>query len=625
MDTKKNKKKQRTHFIVKKNEPILNIKKSAKTKSKSSNIFPSLKSLSPDYDPSNYEGFVFDVMLHAIWSRFIGWLSPASFTLSFSDWFLHLSISPAKQMALMKKAYENLLELSYSLECLISGKKNICKEQQGTDPRFQSSEWEQFPFNLWAQSFLLGQQWWDEATKSIRGVSHHHQQVIHFLTRQVLDMLSPSNFVMTNPEVLRVTIESLGLNFFRGFLNFKEDYYRIVNKLPPVGSEKFQVGKNLAITPGKVIFRNKLIELIQYSPATETVYKEPLLIIPAWIMKYYILDLSPYNSLVKYLVDQGHTVFMISWKNPTSSDRDLSMQDYLNLGIFEAMNVINTIIPHTLIHAVGYCIGGTLLMIAAATLASRSDTRLKSITLFAAQIDFKDAGELLLFIDQSEITYLEDIMWERGYLDGQQMAHAFSMLHSNDLIWSQMIHNYLLGKRKPMIDLIAWDNDTTRLPLLMQSEYLHQLFLNNDLAQGRYKVDKHKIALPDITDQPMFVISTVKDHVSPWKSVYKIHLFCDTEITFVLTSGGHNAGIVSEPGHLNRNFQMMTHKPEDKHLSAETWQELAPQFEGSWWPAWHQWLVLQSTSKKVLPPKMGNPKAGYPILDDAPGSYVLQK
>lgn len=264
-------------------------------------------------------------------------------------------------------------------------------------------------------------------------------------------------------------------------------------------------------------------------------------------------------------------------------------------------------------------------MIAAAAMANHSDNRLKSITLFAAQVDFKEAGELLLFIDQSEITYLEDIMWEKGYLDGPQMAHAFSMLHSNDLIWSQMIQNYLLGKRRPMIDLIAWDNDTTRLPIKMQSEYLHQLFLDNDLAQGRYKVGKQKIALLDITEQPIFVVSTLKDHVSPWKSVYKVHLYCGTEITFVLASGGHNAGIVSEPGHPRRNFQMMVHKPGEKHLSAENWQEAAPHLKGSWWPSWHQWLVQYSTKQKVIPPSIGNAEAGYPILEKAPGNYVLQK
>lgn len=288
-----------------------------------------------------------------------------------------------------------------------------------------------------------------------------------------------------------------------------------------------------------------------------------------------------------------------------------------------AIDVINNIIPDKKINAVGYCLGGTLLMIAAAAMAGRGDERLKSITLFAAQVDFRDPGEISLFIDQSQITYLEDIMWEKGYLDGSQMSWAFSMLRSNDLIWSRMIHDYLLGKRRPITDLMAWDYDTTRLPYRMHSEYLHDLFLKNNLVQGRYEVNKKRIALSDIK-APLFVVSTIKDHVSPWRSVYKIQLFTNTDFTFVLTSGGHNAGIVSEPGHRGRYYQMDTRKAGDKHIGSNAWLEKASHYKGSWWPAWDKWLVNLSDGQMARP-HMGNSKKDFGVICDAPGTYVLQK
>jgi polyhydroxyalkanoate synthase len=393
--------------------------------------------------------------------------------------------------------------------------------------------------------------------------------------------------------------------------------------LPPVGTENYKVGENVAITPGKVIFRNRLIELIQYSPVTETVYKEPILIIPAWIMKYYILDLSAKNSLVNYLVNLGHTVFIVSWKNPEQSDRDLGLDDYINLGVLCALDVINTILPKAKVHTVGYCIGGTLLMIAAAALAAKTEDQIKSITLFAAEVDFREAGELSLFIDESQITYLEDIMWEKGYLDGAQMAYAFSMLRSSELIWSRVIHDYLLGERKPLFDLMAWDYDTTRLPYRMQSEYLRKLFQNNMLVQGKFTVNGKRVALGDI-NVPIFAVSTVSDHVAPWRSVYRVHLFTRTDVTFVLTTGGHNAGIVNPPENSERSFQMMTMHQGEKHISSDTWVSHAPSFEGSWWPKWHEWIVEQS-SEKISPPSMGNPDAGINVLCEAPGTYVLVK
>jgi polyhydroxyalkanoate synthase len=340
-------------------------------------------------------------------------------------------------------------------------------------------------------------------------------------------------------------------------------------------------------------------------------------------MKYYILDLSPENSMIKYLVDKGHTVFMISWKNPRAEDRDLGIESYYYDGIMDSLRAISTIMPERRVHAVGYCLGGTLLAIAAAALARDGDERLKSVSLFAAQVDFTDAGELMLFIDESQVAYLEDIMWDQGYLDTKQMAGAFQMLRSNDLIWSAVVREYLLGERRPMTDLMAWNADATRLPYRMHRDYLRKLFLDNDLAEGRYEVDDRPVALRDIR-APLFCVGTVSDHVAPWESVYKIHLLTNTDLTFVLTSGGHNAGIVSEPGHPHRTYQLGTRKNHDAYGDPDTWRAATPTREGSWWPEWQSWLAEHS-SARVPPPPIGAPEHGFPVLADAPGTFVLQE
>jgi polyhydroxyalkanoate synthase len=338
-------------------------------------------------------------------------------------------------------------------------------------------------------------------------------------------------------------------------------------------------------------------------------------------MKYYILDLSPENSLVRYLVSRGHTVFMISWRNPDSDDRDLGMSDYRRLGIMAALDVISKIVPDAKVHAVGYCLGGTLMTIAAAAMARENSRRLATLTTFATQVDFTEAGELMLFIGESEVAYLENMMWDQGYLDGYQMAGAFQILRSNDLIWSRIVRNYLLGQRLPMSDLMAWNGDLTRMPYRMHSQYLRRLFLNNELANGHYEIDGKPIAINDIRI-PIFAVGTEKDHIAPWQSVYKIHLLADAEeVTFVLTSGGHNAGIVSEPGHPRRRFQLHTHKEGDPYIDPDTWRESTPSQSGSWWPAWQRWLSEHS-SAKTPPPAMGGPRGA--VLSDAPGAYVLQ-
>jgi polyhydroxyalkanoate synthase len=421
--------------------------------------------------------------------------------------------------------------------------------------------------------------------------------------------------------VLQKTQAEFGANLLRGFWNFVEDSERAANARKPAGMEEFKVGETLATTPGKVIFRNQLIELIQYEPATGRVRPEPLLIVPAWIMKYYILDLRPENSLVKYLTEQGFTVFMISWKNPTSEDRGLGFEDYRTLGVDAALKAIHTVVPEAKVHGVGYCLGGTLLATAAAALARAGDDTFKTLTFLAAQVDFEEPGELGLFIDESQVSFLEDMMWEQGYLDAQQMSGTFQLLRSNDLIWSHMVRDYLMGEREPAFDLSAWNVDSTRMPYRMHSDYLRQLFLNHDLAEGRYKVDDRPVALTDIR-APVFAVSTESDHVAPWRSVYKLCLLLDTDVTFLLTSGGHNAGIVSPPAKNTRPHRISTKRAHDVYVDPDTWMRRTTVEPGSWWPAWVSWLQEHSSASVPAVP-VGGRKGELAPLADAPGSYVL--
>jgi polyhydroxyalkanoate synthase subunit PhaC len=351
------------------------------------------------------------------------------------------------------------------------------------------------------------------------------------------------------------------------------------------------------------------------------VHPEPILILPAWIMKYYVLDLQPQDSLIKYLVDQGHTVFCVSWKNPSDAERDYGMDDYLRMGLFESLDAVSAIVPRRQVHAVGYCLGGTLLSIGAAAMARDNDDRLATLTLLAAQTDFSEPGEIALFIDDSEVTFLEDIMFDRGYLTQGQMAGAFQLLRSNDLVWSRVVHDYLMGERAPITDLMAWNADTTRMPYRMHSQYLHGLFLRNDLASARFRVGGRPVALSDI-QVPMFCLGTETDHVAPWRSVYKIHLLTGAEITFVLTTGGHNAGVVSPPGHPSRRYRVQVRPKDGKYLDPNVYLVRAASKAGSWWPEWQGWLARHSGRPGRLP-AMGAADKGIVPLGDAPGSHVM--
>jgi polyhydroxyalkanoate synthase subunit PhaC len=550
-------------------------------------------------------------------------ISPASLAEAYTDWFTHLATSPAKQQELWQKAHRKLGR--FLLLCLeaAQGQCTPCIEPLPQDHRFDAPQWKTLPFSLYAQGFLLAQQWWWNATTGVRGVTRHHEEVATFTARQILDIFSPSNFVLTNPEVLDATMKSGGLNLLQGSQNWWRDVLRQIGNRRPEGVEDYVVGKSIAVTPGRVVFQNKLIELLQYTPATASVYAEPVLIVPSWIMKYYILDLSPQNSLVKHLVDRGHTVFMISWRNPDSGDRDLVLDDYRKLGVVAALEAIAQAFPKTPIHAGGYCLGGTLLAIAAAHLARGNDRKIKTLTMLATELDFSEPGELSLFIDESQIAYLEDLMADRGYLDGKQMASAFALLNSKDLVWSKMVRDYLLGGRASMTDVMAWNSDVTRMPAKMHAEYLRRLYLENQLAAGDYEVEGAPVALTDIR-VPIFSVATERDHVSPWRSVYKVHLLTDAEVTFVLTSGGHNVGIVNpplpadNPASSQRSFRHAVHRANEKYVDPDAWASRTPSQPGSWWPVWQRWLAAHSGSKMKPPPHTGA------TLAAAPGSYVFE-
>ena len=571
-----------------------------------------------------------EMAFRAALGKATGGISPTAYTAAWAQWAVQLASSPGRQVELQQdflaRAADTLEFAARASAGAVSGEKLAPSAGLNgeADGRFAADAWQQYPFNVIARSFQQGAAWMKQLPAEIEGLPREQANLVDFTVRQWLDALSPTNYFATNPELQELTRAEGGQNLLRGAQNLMEDLGRLVQKRGPVGSEAFEPGKGVALTPGKVVFRNALIEVLQYTPTTAEVYAEPVLIVPAWIMKYYILDLSPKNSLVKYLVDAGHTVFAISWKNPDAGDRDFGMDDYLTLGLRAAVDTVSAIVPNRKIHATGYCIGGTLLSIGAAALAREGDTRLASATMFAAQTDFSEPGELALFINRGQLAQLEAQMYQEGVLDSRQMGGAFAMLRPRDLIWQPMLQSYVKGTREPMIDLMAWNADGTRMPYRMHTEYLYRLYMDNELATGRFPVNGAPVRLSDVR-LPMFVVGTETDHVAPWKSVYKVeNLVQSDDFTFLLTSGGHNAGIISGPVHPKRKHRVRTRALADRHLPADEWLASTVPQPGSWWPTWGRWLAAHS-SARVAPPALGRSEADLPTLGDAPGEYVLQK
>jgi polyhydroxyalkanoate synthase len=570
----------------------------------------------PPDPPVSHPYQTLDRAVRAATARMTGGVAPNAYLEAWRDWAHHLQRSPGRQLELMERAGQNALKLAaYATDG--TGEAAPPFAPKGYDHRFSHPSWERAPYHLWKQSFLAVQDWWDAATEHMRGLAPEDADRTRFMARQALDMVSPSNFPWLNPEIIEETVKTGGANLRAGAAHLAHDAVRTLTQTADPVPEGYEVGRDLACTPGEVVFRNELFELIQYAPQTEHVQAEPVLIVPAWIMKYYILDLRPQNSLINYLVGQGFTVFCISWCNPTAEQADLSLEDYRLSGVMTALREVGARIPDQKVHAVGYCLGGTILSIAAATMARDHDDRLASVTLMAAQVDFAEAGELLLFLDESQVAFLEDMMWDQGYLDRPQMARAFSVIRAEDLIYSRDVQRYFLGREEIPTDMGVWVSDTTRMPARMHSEYLRGLFLENRLSAGRFAVEGRVIALKDIS-VPMFVVATEKDHIAPWKSVYKTQLFTTCDLTFVLTSGGHNSGIVFDPAQTRGHHRLSHRAAGALYTGPEAWhagQETRP---GSWWPDWTAWLTRHSSGAvAAIPPGDG-------AFGPAPGSYVFQ-
>jgi polyhydroxyalkanoate synthase len=588
-----------------------------------------------------------DRIAHAAVAKATSGLSPSVLGEAWTDWATHLAVSPGKRLHLMEQALANGRALwAASLGIAAPGGAPDAAPDAAHSPapdaapdrRFAGEGWRKYPFNVWSQAHQASSKWWQDAMTDVHGVTPAHENLMAFTAGLLADTVSPSNFAATNPDVIAATWAQKGRNLARGMENLSQDMARkagLAQKTAPqeagaqeagaqeAEAQPFEVGRNLATTPGKVVFRNDLIELIQYAPSTEAVRPEPILIVPAWIMKYYILDLSAQNSLVRFLVAEGFTVFIVSWKNPGAEDRDLSMDDYLRLGVMAAMDAVQAITHAPKLHGVGYCLGGTLLSIAAAAMGRDGDDRLATATLLAAQVDFTEAGPLRLFINDSEVTLIEDMMAQKGFLSSDQMAGAFALLRARDLIWGPAIRSYLLGERGDAFDLMAWNADATRMPARMHSQYLRKLFLDNDLAEGRYQVDGAAIAVADIR-APIFAVGTEDDHVAPWRSVYKLHILADTPVTFALTSGGHNAGIVSEPGHRGRHFRIASTPANAAYRDPDDWLAKNPAQDGSWWTDFAAWLAARS-GEPAAPPRMGAHSGACKARCDAPGAYVMQR
>lgn len=561
----------------------------------------------------------FDRAVRAAEARLTHGVSPFALAGAIADWAGHLARSPGKQADLAAHAWSDAARLAlFAGRAALGLHPDPLHASDPGDRRFANEGWTRFPFNVMAEAAKAAEAWWTEATTDVHGLPPRRAEQVRFLAHQALDVMSPSAHPALNPTVWTRTIEEGGANLVRGAANLADDFERVLTHRPPAGAEAFVVGRDVAVTPGAVVFRNHLIELIRYTPQTPDVFAEPVLIVPAWIMKYYILDLSPQNSLVRWLVARGHTVYIVSWLNPDADDRDLGLDDYRRLGVMSAIDAVSAQSPGRKIHACGYCLGGTILAIAAATMARDGDGRLASLSLLAAQTDFAQAGELMLFVDESQLATIEDLMWSQGYLDTTQMAGAFQALRSKDLVWSKRIRDYWLGEREPMSDLMAWNADQTRMPYRMHSEYLRGLFLENRLSAGRFAVDGRIISLGDIR-APIFAVGTEKDHIAPWRSVYKIALTARTPVTFALTTGGHNAGIVNPPDVPHRSYRLGARDTSDPYVDPDTWAERAPRIEGSWWTAWADWLAAHSTARRVPPPALGV------TLAPAPGTYVCQR
>ncbi|WP_135466946.1 PHA/PHB synthase family protein [Crenalkalicoccus roseus] len=486
------------------------------------------------------------------------------------------------------------------------------------DRRFKDEAWrENEVFDFIKQSYLLSARYFQNVVSGVDGLDPKTAQKVDFYTRQFVDAMSPSNFLLTNPEVLRKTAETGGENLLKGLSNLLADLERGKGQLRirMTDDSKFKVGENIAVTPGKVVYQNDLMQLIQYNPSTETVLKRPLVIFPPWINKFYILDLRPRNSFVRWAVEQGHTVFMVSWVNPDARLAEKGFDDYMKEGVYDALDAIEKATGERQVNAIGYCLGGTLLATTLAHMAAKRDNRIRSATYFVTMVDFEEAGELGVFIDEEQLRALEERMQKRGYLEGAEMATTFNMLRANDLIWSFVVNNYLLGQEPFPFDLLYWNDDSTRMPARMHSFYLRRMYQQNDLVKPGaiellgVKIDLRKIKVPS------YLISTREDHIAPWKSTYRATQIYAGPVRFVLAASGHIAGVVNPPESGKYSYWVNEALPPDP----EEWFRGATEIAGSWWPDWQRWVSALAPER--VPARIPG-DGGLTPIEDAPGSYV---
>jgi polyhydroxyalkanoate synthase len=534
---------------------------------------------------------------------------------AFLDMTSRLMTNPTKLMQAQIGFWQDYLTLWQNTARRMMGEPApavIAEDQK--DKRFKDEAWrDNEVFDFIRQSYLLSARYMQGLVHDAEGMDEKTAQKVDFYTRQFVDAMSPTNFALTNPEVLRRTAETGGENLLKGLSNLLTDLERGQGNLRirMTDESKFKVGENIAVTPGKVIYQNDLMQLIQYAPTTDKVLKRPLLILPPWINKYYILDLRPKNSFIRWAVDQGHTVFMVSWVNPDARLAEKGFEDYMLEGPYAALDAIRQATGEKSVNAIGYCLGGTLLSATLAHMAVKRDTRIKSATFFTTMVDFAEAGELGVFIDEEQLKALEAKMQKRGFLEGREMATTFNMLRANDLIWSFVVNNYLLGQDPFPFDLLYWNDDSTRMPARMHSFYLRRMYQQNDLIKPGgiellgVKLDLRKIKLPT------YILSTREDHIAPWASTYRATQTYAGDIRFVLAASGHIAGVVNPPDAGKYSHWVNTELPADP----EAWLAGSTELAGSWWPDWQRWVAGQDPAQVPFrPPKNA--------IEDAPGSYV---
>lgn len=546
---------------------------------------------------------------------------------AFADLTAKMLSDPAKVMLTQMEYWQDYMALWQQTTAKLIGSDDVTApsghltDLGKDDRRFRDDAWEDNEiFNYIKQSYLLTSRWVNDTVHSVDGLDNKTAQKVDFYTRQYLDALSPTNFAMTNPEVLRETAETGGENLLNGLKNLLGDMERGKGKLAirMTDTDAFEVGRNIATTPGKVVFENDLMQLIQYEPTTKTVAKRPLLITPPWINKFYILDMREQNSFIKWALDQGNTVFVISWVNPDARLRDKGFEDYMLEGPLAALDAIKDATGEEKVNAVGYCIGGTLLSATLAYMADKGDKRISSATFFTTLVDFTDAGELSVFVDDEQVSALEETISERGFLEGSEMAGAFNLLRANDLIWSFVINNYLLGKDPFPFDLLYWNSDSTRMPAAMHGFYLRNMYLNNvfkdpaGVTLNGVDIDHRKIKTP------AYILSTKDDHIAPWKSTYASTQLYDGPVRFVLAASGHIAGVVNPP--IANKYCHWEPGKGGNPSDPDAWMAKATQKDGSWWPDWNKWLKKHKGGKTVPARKPGDGKLS--VIEEAPGRYV---